>query len=368
MKRRSLIYYFLKRYSYLASRLFYRRLTVHNVKNVTVNGPLIFVPNHQNAFMDAIMVTVASPRNPWYLTRASVFGNATVRYWLNSLQMIPIYRFRDGFQNVKKNDATVELSLKLLSENETILIFAEGNHDCRWSLRPLQKGLARISFAFESSVDFTGNLKIVPVGLQYEDHNRFRSELLINFGEPIKVSDYKDIYQTDPIQATAQIIGDVNRELGDLIINIQQTDRHDEIKAVIKRRINREDDLLKRLKGDQQFLKHGDFSKTDSQPVKVNIILAIVAFPVFVYGFLNHIIIIAGIKLILSKLMSDKHWTSSFKFAGMIFLTPVIYFLQSLLVYHFYPDLMFVMVYIASLPVTAVIAGDYYHKVLQHND
>ncbi|NOU45966.1 MAG: hypothetical protein HOO86_02775 [Bacteroidales bacterium] len=367
MKSRSLIYYILKRYSYLASRLFYRRLTIHNVKNVPADGPLIFVPNHQNAFMDAIMVTVVTPRNPWYLTRASVFGSATARYWLNSLQMIPIYRFRDGLQNVKKNDATVELSLKLLNENETILIFAEGNHDCRWSLRPLQKGLARISFAFESSVNFTGELMIVPVGLQYEDHNRFRSELLINFGEPIKVSDYKEIYQTDSIKATAQLIGDVNSELEKLIINIQQTDRHDEIKSAIKSRAGREVDLLKRLNGDQQFLKQGDFSEKACQPLKTNSMLAIVAFPVFVYGFLNHIIIICGIKLILSKLMSDKHWTSSFKFAGMIFLAPAIYFLQCLLVYHFYPGLMYVTVYLASLPVSAVMAGDYYHKVLQHN-
>jgi len=365
MKKPRLFYFLLERYTCLVTRLFYRRLQVHHKENVPKEGPLIFVPNHQNAFMDAVVVTIVTPRNPWYLTRASVFGTATARYWLNLLQMIPIYRFRDGLQNVKKNDQTMRISLDLLHNHETILIFAEGNHDCHWMLRPLQKGLARISFAFESANDFKSNLSIVPVGLQYENHNQFRSELLISFGKPIQVSDYKEIYQTDPMKATANLLEDVRKELSSFILDIQDVDAHDTIKAAIRNRPNREKDLLKRLYADKEFVKQAAFDVTKQKTKRQNPATVLLGFPIFMYGILNNFIIYLIIKFILTYLMQDKHWTASFKLAGMIFISPIIYLLQTWLLWQFVPEWAYVSAYFVSLPVSAILAGDYYHAVIK---
>jgi 1-acyl-sn-glycerol-3-phosphate acyltransferase len=364
MNKPRLFYSLLKLYAHLGTLLFYRRLKVNNLKNVPTDGPLIFVPNHQNAFMDAIVTTVVSPRNPWFLTRASVFGSATARYWLNLLQMIPIYRFRDGLQNVKKNDETMEMSLNILKDEGTILIFAEGNHDYRWSLRPLQKGLARMSFAFESPSDFTSGLQIVPVGLQYENHNQFRSDLLINFGEPIKVSDYKEIYQSDPIRATNKLLEDVSQNLGSLILNIGDIEMHDKIKSAIKSRVGRESDLLIRLQSDQGFIKDGKFLIKKQRGS--NVLLGIIGFPVFLYGAINNLIIFLIIKYIMKKFIKDAHWTASIKFAGMILLSPVIYLLQTIVIWLYFPDWACVSAYFLSLPLSAVLAGDYFHSVLKH--
>lgn len=363
MSKPRLFYSILKPYAYFATLLFYRRLKVNNLKNVPKAGPVIFVPNHQNAFMDAIVTTVVSPRNPWFLTRASVFGSATARYWLNLLQMIPIYRFRDGLQNVKRNDETMDLSMNILSNEGTILIFAEGNHDYRWSLRPLQKGLARMSFAFESASDFTNGLQIIPVGLQYENHNQFRSDLLINFGEPIKVSDYKAIYQSDPIRATTKLLEDVSQNLGSLILTIEDIEMHDSIKSAIKTRDGRESDLLKRLQSDKQFLKEGKFPVNKQK--KSNFMLSIVGFPVFLYGAINNLIIFLIIKYIMKKFIKDAHWTASIKFAGMILISPIIYLLQTLIIWLFFQDLVCTAAYFVSLPISAVLAGDYFHSVLK---
>ena len=365
-----LFYYLLERYAYLATLLYFRRLKINNLKHVPKDGPLIFVPNHQNAFMDAIVTTVVSPRNPWFLTRASVFGSATARYWLNLMQMIPIYRFRDGLQNVKKNDETMEISLKILSEDGTILIFAEGNHDYRWSLRPLQKGLARMAFAFESPSGFSNGLRIVPVGLQYENHNQFRSDLLINFGEPIHVADYKEIYQSDPIKATTALLNDVCQNLGSLIINISDIERHDKIKSAIKSRVGRENDLLKRLQGDKLFLQGEKLivKKTKKANLLLNLLLAIAGFPVFVYGAVNNLIIYLIIKYIMNKFIKDAHWTSSIKFAGMILISPIIYVLQTMLIWLFFHNWIIAVVYLISLPVSAVLAADYFHKILKNKE
>ncbi len=360
------LYFVLKRYVYIAALLFYKRFTIHQAKNVPLKGPVIFVPNHQNAFMDAIMVAVTTPRKPWFLTRASIFGSAMARYWLSSLRMIPIYRIRDGLQNVRKNDETMEICLDLLKNNETILIFAEGNHNRQWMLRPLQKGLSRISFSYESMNNFTGGLKIIPVGLQYESHKQFRSDLLITYGTPICVSDYKDIYYSDPLKATTQLIEDVRKGLSAIIVDIPQTMDYDTAKLAIQQRPCRENNLVERLKSDKAFVLKNDFS-VENKSHSSSILLRLVGFPVFVYGAINHLFIYLIIKYLLKKVIKDDHWTSSIKFAGMIIVSPIFYALQSWLLWQFVPDWACIISYIVSLPFAAAIAGDYWYKYLKYS-
>ncbi|MFZ4464762.1 MAG: 1-acyl-sn-glycerol-3-phosphate acyltransferase [Bacteroidales bacterium] len=366
MRRPRPLYYFLKRYAYVTSHLFYRKFTISGLENVPDKGPVIFVPNHQNAFMDAVVIAVTSKRKPWFLTRASIFVTATARYWLSSLRMIPIYRFRDGLQNVKRNDQTMEIVLDLLKKNETILIFAEGNHDRKWSLRPLQKGLARISFAHESARKTNPGLTIIPVGLQYEDHMRFRSDLLLTYGKPIYAADFMPQYQVDPIHATNSLLEEVRKGLSSLIIDIQDLEHYEPIKKAIVNRPHREEDLGARLKGDQEVVSSGNFSSHQPHQPKAGKLFTIFGFPFFLYGAINHLLIYWGIKLILSKYIKDDHWTASIKFAGMIILSPLIYTLQSLILWHYFPDWVCLIAYVLSLPISGVIAGNYRARVLLH--
>ncbi len=70
----------------------------------------------------------------------------------------------------------------------------EGNHSRYRRLRTLKKGISRIVFLAEETNNFKLNIKIIPVGIDYSNYINFRSRLFINYGEPINVSDFYDIY------------------------------------------------------------------------------------------------------------------------------------------------------------------------------
>ena len=120
------IYYFLKLYVPLSFRFYFRKIRIKGRENVPSQGPVIFAPNHQNAFFDALVIGAETSLNPWFLTRASIFGSSFVRALLTSMGMLPIYRIRDGLTNVRKNDAVIEKCSALLRKKHSLLIFPAG--------------------------------------------------------------------------------------------------------------------------------------------------------------------------------------------------------------------------------------------------
>src|SRR6187455_2772390 len=133
----SLFYSTLKTISTISLKFYFRKWQVKGREHIPT-GPVIFVPNHQNAFLDAVIAACSSKKNPWFLTRANVFDKPAAAWILNKLQMLPIYRFRDGFATLKKNEQVLDDIVGMLNRGNSILIFAEGNHDDQYSLRPLQ--------------------------------------------------------------------------------------------------------------------------------------------------------------------------------------------------------------------------------------
>lgn len=117
------LYTFLKYYVPIGFRIYYRRFQIQHKERVPKTDPVIFAINHQNAFIDPMVIAVTSPRRPWFLTRASIFKSAIARFWLGSLKMLPIYRIRDGIDQVKRNDSAINRCKDLLLEGQTILIF-----------------------------------------------------------------------------------------------------------------------------------------------------------------------------------------------------------------------------------------------------
>lgn len=318
-----LIYRFLKLYLPFIFRLYYRRFIVVGKQNVPRSGAVIFAINHQNAFMDAIVVAASSPRNPWFLTRASVFGSPFVRYLLNKLQMIPIYRFRDGMAAMKRNDETLETCSQLLQHNQCILIFPEGNHDGRWALRPLQKGLARIVFATMDKTGSQTDVQIVPVGLQYEDIFSAWSDLLISFGKPIRSSEYYETYKSEPGRATTALMNEVKERISALMVDIQPAEAYEAKREAMLSRPGRAGNLQERLRGDQTFLAEytPENQQTTGQKRRANKIWCLPS----ALLLLPHLPALWFIRLIVNAVVKDLHWMSSIRLAAFAFGAPLVY-------------------------------------------
>ncbi|MEZ4905061.1 MAG: 1-acyl-sn-glycerol-3-phosphate acyltransferase [Spirosomataceae bacterium] len=86
--------------------IFYRKVEVKNFpSDLPANTPLLIVTNHQNTLMDALAVVLnVGKRQPYFLTRADLFKKDVVRKLLMSLKMLPVYRLRDGLDEMQQND------------------------------------------------------------------------------------------------------------------------------------------------------------------------------------------------------------------------------------------------------------------------
>lgn len=356
------LYTFLKYYVPIGFRVYYRRFQIQHKERVPKTDPVIFAINHQNAFIDPMVIAVTSPRRPWFLTRASIFKSAIARFWLGSLKMLPIYRIRDGIDQVKRNDNTINRCKDLLLEGQSILIFPEGDHSCKWNLRPFQKGLARIAFSTLEANPGCG-LKIVPVGLQHEDYRKFGSDLLVSFGEPIAAIDYFDVYKNDPPKGIELLTAETRQRISNLMVDIKDADQYDEIKQKLSQR-KREKNLAERLQNDQQLVA-GNLQNTTEEIDKQgsNLFFEVLGFPFFVYALLNNLVSIFAIRWIIKRFVRDHHWISSIRFAGMILVTPLFYAMQLFLFYWITEDWGLFWIYFVSLPFTAWFGSLYWQKV-----
>lgn len=347
------LYTFLKYYTPIGFWLYFKRFQIRNRERVPRNGPVIFAINHQNAFLDAMVVAVASHHRPWFLTRASIFRRAVARFWLGSLKMLPIFRIRDGIDQVKRNDSTIERCRNLLLQRQSILIFPEGDHNHKWMLRPLQKGLARIAFScLEADPDCA--LRIVPVGLQYEDYRSFGSDLLLSFGEPILAADYLRDYLEDPPRGMDRLMKEVRSRILELMVNIEPEAMYEQKKKELMHR-PREKDLVLRLANDQKWLNGEPIqaSKVKQQHKLSRMVFKWFGLPFYGYSLLNHLPAIATIKWIMKRFVRDHHWEASIRFAGMILITPLFYLLQAMVFWLIVQDVIWLTAYLFSLPLAA---------------
>jgi 1-acyl-sn-glycerol-3-phosphate acyltransferase len=171
------------------------------MENIPVGKPVILAPNHVNAFMDPVLIGMSVRQEVRFFARGDVFKGPVAKWALNQLNISPMYRIQEGYSEVKKNDKTFEECRQLLTDDKIILMFPEGICIQERRLRPLKKGLARIAFQTAASFDFSKDILIVPIGINYSDAKNFRSKAVLDFGKPVSILEYKASYQTDNVRA-----------------------------------------------------------------------------------------------------------------------------------------------------------------------
>ncbi|NNE77178.1 MAG: hypothetical protein HKN31_08905 [Pricia sp.] len=156
------------------------------MENVPKDAPVLFLPNHQSALMDVLLIVVDCNRKPFFLTRSDVFTKPALKRFFAYLRMIPIYRIRDGREALKKNQAVFEQCAEIFKQNHAIVMFPEANHNIKRRVRPLSKGFTRIVFnTIEKFPEL--NLHIVPVGLNYLRNDGFPDKVALYYDKSIMV-------------------------------------------------------------------------------------------------------------------------------------------------------------------------------------
>ena len=182
-------YNFLYHYVNFVLKLSYRSILQVGRENIPTDGAIIFAPNHTNTLMDALVVLTMDHKPKVFVARADIFKNRKLAKILTFLKIMPIMRQRDGFQAVKKNQETIDKAVDVLKDKIPFCIFPEGTHLAKFSSLPLSKGILKIAFQAHEQMPQVP-LYIVPVGIRYGNHFRFRSTIRMEFGKPINVGEY----------------------------------------------------------------------------------------------------------------------------------------------------------------------------------
>ncbi len=192
-------------YLNLGMFFYFKKIKVYDVNNVPKDQPVLILCNHQNALLDALLIATKCGRIVHFLTRASVFKKSFVYTLLRSFQMLPVYRIRDGWNNISKNNPVFETCSELLSKNEGVVIFPEGSHNLKRTVRPLSKGFTRIIFETLKKYPET-ELQLVPVGLNFIKAKEWEDSVSIYFGKPILAKDYITDFTNEDVLALKQAI------------------------------------------------------------------------------------------------------------------------------------------------------------------
>ena len=350
---KELFYHSLKTYCRTVLNFYFKKIQIHNIEPVPP-GPVIFVSNHQNAFLDAIVFGCTTYRTPWFLTRANVFQKDFVKKIFHTLKMTPVYRFRDGFGTLRKNDEVIENCIQLLGQGECILLFGEGNHDEHWRLRPLQKGFARIAIAAEERNNWSLGLTIVPVGLQYDSHSAFRSRVLVTTGTPISVKKILPPNLSTPEQLEF-LVKQLHDAIEPLMLHIEQPDYEKKRDYFLQNRIIKSN-LIDQLKSDQEIVSNTPpASEIKIDPNKIIRKSTPWWNPIFIYSFINHLLPRSIIHAVIKSKVKDPQFIGSLKFAMGMVLVPFFYLVQASVCLIVSGSWTISAVYLLSLPISVLL-------------
>lgn len=192
------------------------------LENIPKDTPILFAPNHQNALMDALAVLFAANKTVGFLARADIFKKPRVAKILNFIKIMPVYRIRDGYENLENNKEVFQNTVDVLKANIPICILPEGNHLGEKRLRPLKKGIGRIAFQAENEESFKLGLQVIPVGIDYSNYYNAGTDLLVQFGKPILIKDYEQAWTENRVKALNAFINHLSEEMKALMIHIPE--------------------------------------------------------------------------------------------------------------------------------------------------
>ncbi len=399
-------YQMCKLYVSLAQKLFYNKIIVKGVQNIPKGKPVIFAPNHQNAIQDALAVVCNVPEQVVFMARADVFSNKIISRILRFIKIMPVYRIRDGYENLAKNENAFSEAIEVLFHNKSLCLMPEGTHGDKHQLQPLIKGIFRIAFmALDNKPD--NPPVIIPVGIDYSFYYRFRSQLIVQFGKPIEVAGFFELYKSSQPMALNALRTRLSEEMKKIMINIDCGEFYENIdylralirplvlknleykkqnawnrfiadnwlveKCNIIYRQNPEfissisNETLKTKLDLDQFKIPSEFLLKDKQSlffIIFHAILLLVFSPIFLIGYSVHILLIRLSRLF-NKHLDDRQFHSSVKFATVTFSLPIFYFLIGIIISKFNPHWYFILAVIAGVILTGEFAYCYFEKFQQ---
>src|SRR6056297_1919065 len=214
----NLFYRVLRAMARLTLQIYFKNISFSGWDQLKNDGPRIITANHPSSFLDACVLACFLPGPLYFLVRGDVF-HPWFRFFFRRTYQIPIYRFRDGFGNMRRTPEPFQKVQETLSQGKTIVIFAEGLTEYEKKLRPIQKGAARMAVGFQKEYP-DKSIHLQAIGINYEDIYRFRSAVQVHIG-PV----FQPGISADPKEDIQLLTEEVARQLSNLVVHIEENRR-----------------------------------------------------------------------------------------------------------------------------------------------
>lgn len=229
------LYYWLS----FAFRAWFKRVYYHHDAPLPDDGPIIYACTHPNSAIDYLFAPLITVKPTFVLVRGDVFEKKILNAIFRSIYMLPVYRIRDGFSSLNKNEKSFKDCYREFDNNGRVLIFSEGVCVQEKTLQPIRKGTARLALDY---IHKHGGKKmyVVPIATNYSRYRWFRSTVMVNFGTPIEASKYDDLYAVNANKAYEALTADITGGLQKRFIEVENyKDDHLTETALMALRLNR---------------------------------------------------------------------------------------------------------------------------------
>ena len=232
------IYFFMKFTLPYSLHVFFKRIKTINPPKERL-GRTFFVANHPSSFMDPLIPAAMNNPVVHFMACADIY-EGLLKHVYHNTHILPVYRQQDGGDGQKKNEEVFQWVAQEVKRRKNILVFAEGFTDDVFirSLKPLKKGFARMAFVALEELNWEEPVYLQAFGMNYTHPQKFRSEILMSYGEKILLNDFREEYEQNPNKA----ITDVTKLGEDMLLkemthleNREQSDFHENIMRLTRK-------------------------------------------------------------------------------------------------------------------------------------
>ncbi|KAJ4475579.1 hypothetical protein J3R30DRAFT_569368 [Lentinula aciculospora] len=183
----------------------------HGIQHGRVDGPVILCSSHHNEMIDIATLAMTMPkcrgerRHVSFWAKESMFRSVVGGWIMRSSGAIPVKRnpnkSQSGESPEKKKPASgigheslFTSTIHALALHKVVGVFPEGTSYTQPGIVQVMPGAARAAVEYElwRRENEGPNVVILPVGIVYTDKSCYQSRLVVQFGTPIRITDYFD--------------------------------------------------------------------------------------------------------------------------------------------------------------------------------
>ncbi len=398
----SLGYWMLKKYITFAEWIIYKKIILIGKDKIPRDKAIVFAPNHQNALSDPMAVLLHTPYQPVWLARADIFKNKTVARILKFMKIMPVYRIRDGKDQLARNDETFRESITVLKSHKALALFPEAAHSGKRQMLMHKKAVPRIVFMAEEKSEDNIDIHIIPTGIYYSSYWKFNRTVIVNFGDPIRVNDYLERNETNANEATMALRDDLYKAIDKLTINIRSKEHYNDFELIrdyygktFLQRQNKKYSPKELLLSDMKLTRQLDeLEKTEPETVEqivnetreykkllekyhlrnwlltnpsnnflkilLNKLILIPGIPLFVYGFIFNAIPFFLVDYVTRKKIKDFAFWSTFFLVPGVIIFPIFYLIGLACVSSLLPGIWLKLLFLITLPFIGKLTFKWY--------